>query len=176
MAKVINVRHLKTHTEFNLSNKPDLLCKIDTEDFYEFVEHRTHWYIHIAVERKNQVTTRPYIRSIWKKGVGHLHLHREVLSLGKFDGVLVGDHITCAETLDNRRSNLRIVTPSESAENRDPWAYQYNGCSVSKFKVNGKTRFQAYRKKRYIASNHCVVQLKEKIDIKIKQLKQQGEI
>jgi AP2 domain len=48
-------------------------------------------------------------RTIW--------MHREILGL-KFGDSRIGDHKEPTQTLDNRRSNLRIVTPLESAWNR----------------------------------------------------------
>lgn len=45
-------------------------------------------------------------------------MHREILGL-KFKGAERGDHIN-HDTLDNRRSNLRIVTHSQNQQNRRP--------------------------------------------------------
>lgn len=44
-----------------------------------------------------------------------LLMHREILGLVRGDG-LYGDHIN-GNPLDNRRANLRVVTPRESAQN-----------------------------------------------------------
>lgn len=44
-----------------------------------------------------------------------IRMHREILGLSLFDGNM-GDHRN-GDTLDNRRSNLRIVTPLQNALN-----------------------------------------------------------
>lgn len=49
---------------------------------------------------------------------GNYAMHREIMGLKIGDGVIV-DHIN-RNTLDNRRDNLRIVTPSQSVCNRGP--------------------------------------------------------
>jgi hypothetical protein len=53
-------------------------------------------------------------RSI-KGGRKHLFLHRELMGLQPGDG-FYADHIN-RDRLDNRRSNLRIVTPAQSRQN-----------------------------------------------------------
>ncbi len=175
LANVINVVHLKTHTEFNLSNKPDLLCKIDTEDFYEHIEHRTHWYIHQSTKANIQ---RYYIRTIWEKGKGHKHLHREVLGLGEFTKDSVADHRISTETLDNRRSNLKETDHIGNSRNRydrkeKDYIDPYRGCAIC---PTNKGHYQALLKSVYIASKNSISELHVAIDIKLEQLKQQGEI
>ena len=177
MAKVINVTHFKTHTEFNLSNKPDLLCKIDTEDFYEHVEHRTHWYIHQSTRKGLQ---RYYIRRWDNTEKKNYHLHRMVLAVGDYCAKnSIVDHKDNTDTLNNRRENLRVGDSKLNGSNRaaiEPRVPQHNGACLYKVTDRGRTRYKAYRKKRYIASDNCIEQLKKKVDIKLEQLKQKGEI
>ena len=46
-------------------------------------------------------------------------MHREILNLVPGDGLIV-DHIN-GDTLDNRKSNLRVVTAVENARNCKSW-------------------------------------------------------
>lgn len=66
-------------------------------------------------------------------------LHRELLGLSRGDGLQV-DHIN-RDRLDNRRSNLRVVTPGQQAQNKP----SEHGASsphrgVSLHKASGKWR------------------------------------
>lgn len=57
-------------------------------------------------------------RSTKSKGKSRKHyLHREVMGLGAFDGLLMVDHMN-HDRLDCRRANLRIVTNRENQLNR----------------------------------------------------------
>lgn len=49
-------------------------------------------------------------------GIAQFKLHREILGLAPGDG-LIGDHIN-RNKLDNRRENLRVLTPGQSPQNR----------------------------------------------------------
>lgn len=83
-----------------------------------------------------------------------IQLHREVLRLTYGDGVF-GDH-RGLDKLDNRRSNLRVLTPEESAQNLPPrtGTSKYRGVSWYKHQrlwaascsVGGKRVFLAYFK------------------------------
>src|SRR4051812_46209749 len=48
---------------------------------------------------------------------GTVAMHREILGLTYGDGK-IGDHVVSENTLDNRRSNLRIADPSQSSVNQ----------------------------------------------------------
>jgi hypothetical protein len=69
----------------------------------------------------------------WKRdAAGRLHridLHRELLGLRPGDG-LEGDHRN-RDRLDNRRSNLRVVTKAQNGQNKPsyPGTSQYRGVS-----------------------------------------------
>jgi hypothetical protein len=79
-----------------------------------------------------------------------IRLHRELLGLKPGDG-LFGDHID-RDTLNDRRSNLRAVPPSESPQNVSPrmggtsvyrgvaWSKQY-GCWIAYCNVGGKRTY-----------------------------------
>ncbi len=76
-----------------------------------------------------------------------IYLHRAVLGLSPGDGMLA-DHIN-RDTLDNRRTNLRIVTSRENGHNRSPTGGSsgYRGVSWARksrkwraaCKLNGRT-------------------------------------
>lgn len=67
---------------------------------------------------------RSYRAYRWKKlGPGkrngkNVMMHRELMGLNEDDGTEV-DHINC-DSLDNRRSNLRIITGAQNSTNRNP--------------------------------------------------------
>lgn len=75
-----------------------------------------------------------------------LLMHRLILGL-KHGDRREGDHIN-HDTLDHRRSNLRIVTHQENQWNRhNPKGYHWNQSAKkfnAKIKVNGKFKFLGY--------------------------------
>jgi hypothetical protein len=88
--------------EIRLSNS-DKVALVDDEDFDRVCEHK--WYIH-----KDSRTD--YFQV--KRTTGNVRLHRFILGLGKT--VKVVDHID-RNTLNNQRSNLRLVTQRENVLN-----------------------------------------------------------
>lgn len=63
-------------------------------------------------------------------------MHRQILGLERGDKRL-GDHINAHDTLDNRRSNLRIATPAQNAHNSRKHSHNtsgYKGVSLDKRK------------------------------------------
>lgn len=68
--------------------------------------------------RSWHLTPGGYVMHSWKCNGkrGSVYLHREILGLESGDGQF-GDHIN-RDRLDNRRSNLRILSPSNSPQNR----------------------------------------------------------
>lgn len=55
------------------------------------------------------------------------YMHRVILGLNHGDA-RIGDHIKTGDTLNNRRNNLRIVSPSKSCMNRRIFRNNSSGC------------------------------------------------
>ncbi len=101
------------------------IAKVDVEDFERVLER--HWHVDGA----------GYARTnIWSNGKKSSapRLHRYIL--GEFDTKLHVDHIN-GDKLDNRKSNLRVVTCSENAMNRGK---QSNNSSGHKGVIFDKSR------------------------------------
>lgn len=81
---------------------------IDAEDVERVSKHK--WNVNIQRNRYNYTTV---VSMVDKKLV---KMHRFILG---YYGDLVVDHIN-GNTLDNRKSNLRIVTPTENKQNVNP--------------------------------------------------------
>lgn len=60
----------------------------------------------------------------------YLYLHRYLMGMGLGDGLFV-DHIN-RDKLDNRRSNLRIVTPAQSRQNTPSIVGPFRGVTFSR--------------------------------------------
>jgi hypothetical protein len=109
---------------------------VDAAD-YEWLS-QWRWYAQWAICTKSFYAARGESR-----GKPQMFLmHRVILGLEKGDGFLV-DHIN-RNTLDNRRCNLRIVTPSQNRMNskvRSDSATGFKGVSRTK-----AGKFQAQRK------------------------------
>ena len=100
---------------------------IDPEDEKMVSKHR--WYYQIANKKSGSY---PYVYTM--VGKHHLRLHRYLMDCP--DGMVV-DHIN-HDTLDNRRSNLRVCTPTQNKQNMKPQKSiqsKYKGVSI---KQNGK--------------------------------------
>lgn len=156
------VRQSPCFVWFTLSNKPEFECVMDKKDYFEMVHNTTHWYIHISTKAK---TEKPYIRSAGDGTCHHFHLHREILGMDrKFDFRWVGDHMN-GDSLDNRRSNLRITTVHENARNGRKPAVPYRGAGI--IWIESKKRFQAYTGTKFMGSGKHIDIVKAKIDSKL---------
>lgn len=86
-----------------------LVALVDVEDYESLSRH--NWFAKKSKDTEFYYAIREDSdgRTIW--------MHRNILGL-EFGDPRIGDHREPTQTLDNRRSNLRIVTPLESAWNR----------------------------------------------------------
>lgn len=89
------------------------IATVDLRDKEFVVSHK--WYSNMLYKNKVYVVRKAHKNGFKKKQ--NLYLHRELMSPKK--GEIV-DHID-GNPLNNRRSNLRIVTPSENTRNRKPY-------------------------------------------------------
>lgn len=78
---------------------------VDDEDFEELNKYKWH-----ATKHRNAFYAR---RANYGKRPHQVYMHRQIL-----EGVKIVDHINL-NSLDNRRSNLRSVNPSQSCLNRN---------------------------------------------------------
>lgn len=142
---------------FTLANKPDLLIMIDKVDYFKHVHNTNHWYVHYSTHQKKP---KPYVRSHWVNGVGHKHLHREVLGVVEnWSHESVVDHIN-NDSLDIRMCNLRKCTTTENVRASKIPAIIYRGVSITAV----RQRFQSYVGRKYIGSHKTVEGMKIKID------------
>ena len=91
------------------------------------------------------------VRSTWRNGKRVMYrMHREILGL-RFDDGLEADHINL-DRLDNRRENLRIVTPAQNKQNtrsrprgrsrfRGVYWHAANQKWVAQVRLNGKSNY-----------------------------------
>ena len=102
----------------------DKITIVDDEDF-EWL-NQWKWY---AANHKSNDKDYWYARRQWMETKKHLTMAR--VSLGVEEGKLIADHRN-GETLDNRRSNLRIATAVQNQQNqhiRRGGKSQYKGVS-----------------------------------------------
>jgi hypothetical protein len=84
---------------------------VDDEDYEFLAQFRWRW--------QNTWGAGYAVRSVAAKPTAVL-MHREVLHLSRRDAGLHADHIN-GNGLDNRRANLRVVTPAQNRENLRPY-------------------------------------------------------
>lgn len=110
--------------------------KVDDDDYEKFAIHR--WYADDS--RKSE------IRAVRSVNIGNKKIKRVTLSreiMGATEGVVV-DHIN-RDSLDNRKSNLRICTQGENCRNRSKQKHgisKYKGVSVAEKKWKAMITFQ----------------------------------
>lgn len=86
---------------------------VDAADFQWLSQLR--WRAHLSQTSSAEFYASSHLRHA--DGLGrNVYMHRLILGLKRGDG-LHGDHIN-GNTLDNRRSNLRIATPSQNHGNQ----------------------------------------------------------
>lgn len=109
-------------------------CLIDTEDLYRLLDFGYTWSVRL--DRKN---SRFYVRTeTYGEKKTTVSLHRFLLEVT--DSSLQVDHIN-GNSLDNRKSNLRVVSNAENQQNRSKGAQ-----SNSKSGVRGVSWHKASKK------------------------------
>jgi hypothetical protein len=106
------------YTEIYLNRKNGVIEKtlLDTEDLEKVREYGYTWHYYIG----NHAASSPYVvgnNVFWESGTRiceRIYLHRIIMDCPDDKEV---DHIN-HDTLDNRKSNLRIVSKSENQQNR----------------------------------------------------------
>lgn len=116
---------------------------IDKDD-YDLVSSYSSWYIN----------RNGYVQGYYPNSYDHGHtlLHRLVMGVKVKEGDVYVDHIH-HNTLDNRKSELRIVTNSQNNMNTGLRSNNTSGYTgIRKMNVNGKTKWEAHvwQKGRYI--------------------------
>jgi len=86
---------------------------VDVEDYEWLMRHRWYAYWNNITKSFYAGRNTPYERG---KKRSIIRMHREILGLSEDDPRLA-DHIKSGDTLNNRRSNLRIATPSQNRIN-----------------------------------------------------------
>jgi hypothetical protein len=104
MKNVYVVNGDKTFIIFNCKGSKNFTV-IDTEDLPKLMKYNMTWF------GRQDRSGHMYVWGKWNGG--HLHLHRLITDCP--EGKLV-DHINL-DSLDNRKSNLRIVSHSENMQN-----------------------------------------------------------
>lgn len=106
--------------EIILHKRKGIKAIVDDDTYEEISKYK--WYIEHGKE-----PAKPYaIRSSMIKGKQHhVRLHRQIMGLSKGDGVKV-DHIN-GDSLDNRKSNLRIATSAQNSQNARKYSVNTSG-------------------------------------------------
>lgn len=148
---------------FFLSNMPEHECVIDEEDFpliqsgsyFARKENKKESLIYL---RRTINYTRPDGTKAAKTG----HLHRDILGVSA-DSTMVVDHKN-GNGLDNRRTNLRIITKTENKKNTEKrrlgLVISHRGITLCR----RRNRYQSFDGVEYVGSSKSVEGLKVKID------------
>ena len=95
------------------------IALVDDEDYEELIKYK--WYAHYDGYNYYAVTNSPSVN-----GKRHrIIMHRKILGLNIRDGKMV-DHRDCV-TLNNRRSNLRVVSQSVNNQNHSGYSHNTSG-------------------------------------------------
>jgi len=124
--------------------RPVLYAKVDAELFGELNKYQ--WSLHSNGHR--------YYAVRWQKPmmIRHIFMHHQII--GKPKKGMVLDHIN-GDTLDNRRANLRFVTPSQNIYNTKMYSSNKTGHKGVVFnkKSNRYTAMIGFNKKKiYLGS------------------------
>jgi len=164
MAKPEILKIKKGVIYFTLSNKSDLVCKINTDDFEKFLKGSLRWYIH-----KSKTHNSYYIRRNNYPKHNHVHLHREILGLGDHHGESVVDHKD-RNGLNNIKNNLKHTNHIGNMQNRArPAKRKYKGISITKVVKNGVVSYRARDGVKYFCHGTTLKKLKERISEKLKE-------
>lgn len=122
---------------------------VDVED-YTWIA-KSDWYARFDKTTQSYYAVRQFTEKDLKQRT--ILMHREILKLGQVGDQRQGDHKYHLATLDNRRKNLRIVSPPEQAINHGRQRNNTSGYKgVSFHKVAGKwsAQIRINRKTRWL--------------------------
>lgn len=91
--------------------------KVDIDDYESKLKYR-HWGVYENTTKPGQYYFRSKTKLNGETKNSALKLHRYIMGLEDKDRKIIVDHIN-GDTLDNRKSNLRLVDHSKSVRNRD---------------------------------------------------------
>jgi hypothetical protein len=119
-----------------------LFATVDPEDYPRLIKYK--WYAHQDGKKYYAYRTVPYTKR-------RIAMHRQIMNAPK--GLIV-DHIY-GDSLNNRRSNLRICTPAQNSYNRRPWHKStsgYKGVYWHKYNRRWLGRITKYGKTYHLGS------------------------
>lgn len=167
MAKIVYFKNNGSYIEFSFSNKPDMVFLCDTED-YELIE-KFNWHVH---KKKNERGAYIRFNTLGKLDFtkrNNIYFHRLVLSAGDHERGRVVDHIN-RNTLDCRKSNLRIISDKENLLNCEriklsnkSFCISHKGISIMAAYNDKKNAYQSYHKNRYVASSKSKDSIRKKV-------------
>lgn len=166
MAQIIYEEVFDEYVTFRLMNKPEYLFKIDISDC--LILQSCTWYVHT-----DKKTGSPYIRTPYRKGNPHKHLHREIAETKSEYCALfsIVDHLD-NDTTNNRSGNLKIVNSQQNSinrKNKSPHSFYYGEIFINIASVKNKNKeyFQAYTRGEFLSRGNTPESCKEKAILKI---------